>query len=163
MREAKVSRGLVNHYFPSMTDLLVEAYKAMIAGLSEKAMDDMVRRSGSAGLELKAMVDVACGPLVFERVHNQAWIEVWALKTTMPELRAVHRRVYLHYRLELTSVIQRIARERKLRIDADRLAAATIAFVDGLWLNWSIDPRFVSAKEARRACYAMLEARLGPL
>ncbi len=161
MNEAKVSRGLVAHYFPSMSDLLVEAYAAMIDGLNDQALGDMRRKSGSAGLELRAMVDVAFGPLIFEHPNNQAWLEVWPIMTTEVKLRQVHTRSYRKYRRELAIVLKRLARERGRKINATRLATATIALVDGLWLNWSIDPQFVNAREARRACFDMLEAHLG--
>lgn len=163
MNEAKVSRGLVNHYFPSMSDLLVEAYAAMIDGLSDKALGDMRRQSGSAGLKLRAMVDVAFGPLIFEHPNNQAWLEVWPIMTTEVKLREVHTRSYRKYRRELVTVLKRLASERGRNINATRLATATIALVDGLWLNWSIDPQLFKAKEARRACFDMLEAHLGPI
>ncbi len=39
MTEAGVSRGLVNHYFPSMSELLVEAYKAMLDGSLQLGID----------------------------------------------------------------------------------------------------------------------------
>lgn len=163
MAEAKVSRGLVNHYFPTMTNLLVEAFKAMIGGLEARTLADMRRKSGSAGLQLRVMVDVSFGPLNFEHKQNQTWLELWSLMPTEPELKKVNTELYRQYRRQLTEVIGRLAAERKLDINAKRLATATIALVDGFWLNWSINSRFVSAAEGRRACIDMLEAQLGPI
>lgn len=163
MSEANVSRGLVNHYFSSTGDLLVEAYKLMLDGLSSSAMSDMRRRSGDAGMELRAMIDVACSPLIFEKPHNQAWLEIWALMAKEPALRKLHREIYRSYHRELIGAIERVANTRRRKADAPGLATAAIALVDGLWLNWSVDPRFVSAEEAKRAVYDLFEARLGPL
>ncbi|MEZ5923433.1 MAG: TetR family transcriptional regulator C-terminal domain-containing protein [Hyphomicrobiaceae bacterium] len=163
MAEARVSRGLIHHYFPSQSLLLVEAYKLMIGGLSSKATDDMRRRSSGEAMDLKAMVEVAFSPLIFEKLQNQAWLELWALMSSEPELSKFHSKVYRNYRRELVAAIECLAKKRRKTIDVHNLATATIALVDGLWLNWSIDSRFVPATEAKRACYNMLEAHLGPL
>ncbi len=163
MAEAGVSRGLVNHYFPSISELLVEAYKAMLDGLSNSAMTDMKRRSPGPAMDLKAMIDVACSPLIFEKPHNQAWLEIWALMAKEPALRKLHGEIYRSYHRELIGAIERVANTRRRKADASGLATAAIALVDGLWLNWSIDSRFVSAEEAKRAVYDLFEARLGPL
>lgn len=163
MVEASVSRGLVNHYFPSMSELLVEAYKAMLDGLSKSAMTDMKRRSPGSAMDLKAMIDVACGPLIFEKPRNQAWLEIWALMPSEPALRKLHSEIYRGYHRELIGAIERVAVARRRKVDTSRLATAAIALVDGLWLNWSVDSRFVSAEEAKRTVHDLFEARLGPL
>jgi hypothetical protein len=82
---------------------------------------------------------------------------------TVPELKKVNTELYRQYRRELTEVIGRLAAERQLDINAKRLATTTIALVDGFWLNWSLNSRFVSVQEAKRACIDMLEAQLGPI
>ena len=163
MTEASVSRGLVNHYFPSMSELLVEAYKAMLDGLSSEAIGNMKRQSPGPAMDLRAMIDVACSPLIFEKPRNQAWLEIWALIPGEPDLRKLHTKIYRDYQRELVGAIDRLAFERRRKVDAARLAVSAIALVDGLWLNWSCDPRFVSAEEAKRAVYDLFEARLGPL
>lgn len=163
MSQAKVSRGLVNHYFPTLSQLLVEAYKLMLDEMSSAAMADMRRRSTGSGMEVTAMIEVACSPIIFEKQHNQAWLEVWALMPSEPKLRKLHSGIYRAYHRELVGAIERVAAARRRTVDAPRLATAAIALVDGLWLNWSIDSRFVSAEEAKRAVYDLFEARLGPL
>lgn len=163
MREAKVSRGLVNHYFPSMTDLLVAAYKAMLDGLSGTAKSDMRRRSEGSAMAVKAMIDVACSPLIFEKPHNQAWLEIWSVMPNMPDLRRLHSEIYRDYHRELVGAIERLAKVRRRKVDAAQLATSAIALVDGLWLNWSVDSRLFPAEEAKRAVYDLFEARLGPL
>lgn len=163
MREAKVSRGLVNHYFPSMSDLLVAAYKAMLDGLSGTAMTDMRRRSEGSSMAIRAMIEVACSPLIFEKPHNQAWLEIWAVMPHVKELRKLHSQIYRDYHRELVGAIERLARARCRQVNAEQLSLSAIALVDGLWLNWSVDSRLFSAEEAKRAVYDLFEARLGPL
>jgi AcrR family transcriptional regulator len=163
MAEASVSRGLVNHYFPSMSSLLVEAYKFMLDKLATAALGNMRRKSGGSDMDLRAMVEVACSPLIFEKAQNQAWLELLALMPSEPALRKLRSANYSAYHRELVGAIERQADEKRRKVDAPRLATATIALVDGLWLNWSIDSRFVSAEEAKRACYDFLESRLGPI
>ncbi len=109
------------------------------------------------------MIDVACSPLIFEKPRNQAWLEIWALMAKETALRKLHTEIYRAYHRELIGAIERVASTRRRKVNAASLATAAIALVDGLWLNWSIDSRFISAEEAKRAVYDLFEARLGPL
>jgi hypothetical protein len=38
-----------------------------------------------------------------------------------------------------------------------------VSLVDGLGLEWCIEPKLLSAKDAREACFKLLEPILGPL
>jgi AcrR family transcriptional regulator len=163
MAETGISRGLVNHYFPSRSALLVEAYKVMMGHVATSARARVHKRSDPDGVEVRAYVDFMCGPLVFEQPGHQAWLELWSMIATEPALRMLHAKLYRQYRRQLAGAIDRLAKGRKVEMDSVRLATATMCLIDGLWINWSIDPTFVSAEDSRRACYEVLEARLGRL
>ena len=163
MAETGISRGLVNHYFPSRSTLLVEAYKVMMGHVATTARARVQSQSGQDGVEVRAYVDFMCGPLVFEQPGHQAWLELWSMIATEPALRKLHTKLYRQYRRQLAGAIDRLAKARNVKMESARLATVTMCLIDGLWINWSIDPTFVSAEDLRRACYDVLEARLGRL
>jgi hypothetical protein len=43
------------------------------------------------------------------------------------------------------------------------LARNIIALIDGLWLEWCLDPQALNPADARAACLSLVEAQLGVL
>jgi TetR/AcrR family transcriptional regulator, transcriptional repressor of bet genes len=166
-KEAKVSRGLINHYFPSKDDLLVEIYKTSLyrevnAYIAEAAKHGQ-ENNGAPELLLKAIVEANFAPAYFSRSNLLVWLALWGEIATNAKLKSAHRRLYDGYRKKLAEAIERVAASRARDIDALNLARSFIALIDGLWLEWCLDSRAVSAAAAREASYALLEAQLGPL
>ena len=56
-----------------------------------------------------------------------------------------------------------VANARGLTIDASFVAMMLVSLVDGLGVEWFIEPKLLSAKAAREACFKLLEPILGPL
>lgn len=55
-----------------------------------------------------------------------------------------------------------LACERRLSIDIGQAAMMLTSLIDGR-LEWSIDPRQISARSAKAACYRLLESFFGSL
>jgi TetR/AcrR family transcriptional regulator, transcriptional repressor of bet genes len=160
--KANVSRGLLNHYFPSKDDLLIEIYRASLyantIGLIDSA-DNVL----SPDAKLCGMVEANFSPHFFSRSDLLLWLSLWGEIAVNPRLKAVHRRHYAAYRSVLTQAIKSLAASRRRQVDASSLASSILALVDGLWIEWCLDPKILSRDDARNACYSMLEAQLGPL
>ena len=75
----------------------------------------------------------------------------------------MHRKQYGRYRTGIERALQEVATARGLKIDKGLVAMMLISLVDGLGLEWCIEPKLLSAKTAREACFKMLEPILGPL
>jgi TetR/AcrR family transcriptional repressor of bet genes len=158
-RKAGVSRGLLNHYFPSKNDLLIEIYRnSLYANIVQPA-------SSAAGVspeaELCAMVEANFAPRFFSRSDLLLWLSLWTEIAVNPELKAIHRKLYDAYRAALAQAIERVAESRRHEVDSSLLALSFLSLVDGLWIEWCLNPKILSRKDARNACYAMLEAHLG--
>lgn len=159
-REAEVSRGLINHYFPSKDDLLAAAYETMTAYLAEET------RGGPADAplnQLVALIEASFDPAAFNRANLKAWLTLWGELSTNARLQALHRKRYRAYRSDLVRAISAIAEARRREVDAASLALRLIALIDGLWLEWCIDPEVLTAGDAKTACYDLVEADLGPI
>jgi hypothetical protein len=48
-------------------------------------------------------------------------------------------------------------------ISNTKWAMMLVSMVDGLGLEWCTEPKLLSAREAREACFKLLEPILGPL
>jgi TetR/AcrR family transcriptional repressor of bet genes len=163
--EAGVSRGLINHYFTGKDGLLVEVYRgALYETVSRRIAEAMRAGEGASAVErLGAIVEVTFAPEFFARDKLNVWLALWGEIASNSVLAAAHRELYGAYRGRIAEEIVRIAAERGAEVDADRLAMAFLALVDGLWLEWCLDEAAVDPAGARAAALGLLEARLGPL
>lgn len=152
-REAGVSRGLITHHFKSKDGLLVAVYATMY----DRTLDNL---SADAGIE--RLIEAEFSAQTFNRENITIWLALWGEIATNPVLGAEHRRNYTAYRKGIARALQNTARARGRILDADNLAIALIALIDGLWLEQCIAPDMMSATEAKTACYRMLEPNLGP-
>ena len=160
--EARVSRGLINHHFKGIEDLLQAVYEAMTRSMGLAARATLFV-DGGAREQLDTVLDAMFTPPMFSKTSLRAWLALWGEVATNSRLRAAHRRSYDTYRQALTDAISAIARERSKRLDAKALATTCIALMDGLWIEWCLDSSVVTRDGAKRAVYEVIEARLGKL
>ncbi len=162
-KEAGVARGLINHYFKSKDDLLVEVYKAMteyLAKATYEVLDDPV---GTPEQHLASLVDACCDAEAFDQRTLRAWLSLWGELPSNSELKALQQDRYLSFRNSLAKAITQVAGRRGVQVDGGQMALKLIALFDGLWLQWCIDPGSLTPKQARDVCIALLESDLGPI
>lgn len=162
-REAGVSRGLISHHFDGKDGLLLAVYETLTAHLSEASLAGLRRLGATPAERLAELIEASFRPEIFNRRHLRAWLALWSEAATDPRLQAAHRARYADYRSSLANALRALARERGRAVDAKRLATMLIGLIDGLWLEWCLNPDAVSRKEARAACSELIESRLGPL
>jgi AcrR family transcriptional regulator len=160
--EAGVSRGLINHHFDGIEDLLAAVYAEMTSAMLA-AGERALSAEGTAEQRLVSVLAALFEPPLFSRNTLRAWLALWGETAVNPRLRAAHRKSYDSYRKAMANVIGEIAAARHLTVDSSQLAIACIALVDGLWIEWCLDPSVISREAAQAAIYDVLEAKLGPL
>lgn len=162
-KEASISLGLINHYFESKEDLLVAAYHAMADSVVRVTRDLTVGLPEAPERPLRGIVEASFSPQLFNDSNLAAWLALWSQVRNLPALRAVHNKLYDNYRRGIARQIQRVAAARAIDVDAPALALSLAALIDGLWLEWCLDPKVFSPAGAKATCYGLLEDRLGAL
>ena len=159
--EAKVSRGLAIHHFGSKDGLLAAIYETMMAKLLA-AVETPIRRTGERPeARILAIVEASFGLESLARGTLRIWLALWGEIATNPELLKAHRKQYARYRAGVESALAALADGRKLDVDIPFAATMFISLVDGLWLEWCIDRKQLSASDARKACLRLLEPIFG--
>jgi AcrR family transcriptional regulator len=161
-KEARVSRGLINHHFDGIEDLLRAVYESMTEAMGTAAREAL-SVDGGPRERLDTVLEAMWTPPMFSKTSLRAWLALWGEVATNGRLRAAHRRSYDAYRQAMADAIAGIASERSRSVDASALAMSCIALIDGLWIEWCLDSTVVTRDKAKAAVYDFLEARLGRL
>lgn len=159
--EAKVSRGLITHHFKSIDGLLAAVYETMYGKVLAVTEEPGVAATPEA--RLVEIIDSMFSREVFNRESLNIWLALWGEIANNPALLKVHRKQYGLYRASIERALQDVADARGLTIDAAFVAMMFVSLVDGLGLEWCIEPKLLSAKAAREASFKLLEPILGPL
>jgi len=158
--EAGISHGLINHYFASKEDLLIAVYEKVTDGLADFTRAILAGRHDPED-KLRAIVDASFSEEIFDESNLAVWLALWGQVRNNPALRAAHKELYDGYRHAIEHQVRSVAQRRRLTLDAARLALSLTALIDGLWLEWCLDPTVFQPDEAKTACYDLLHARLG--
>lgn len=161
--EAGISHGLINHYFTSKEALLVAAYAKVTDRLASFTRSILARGHHGPEDKLRAIVDASFSPTIFHESNLAIWLALWGQVRTHSGLRAAHKELYDGYRDAIARQVEGVAKARGVKVDAKHLALSLTALIDGLWLEWCLDPTVFAPDEAKTACYELIESRLGPL
>ncbi|KUF10760.1 transcriptional regulator BetI [Pseudoponticoccus marisrubri] len=146
--EADVSVGLVNHHFGSKEALVAAAYRHIADTLLHEIEARVADTGGSARDRLSAFIRASFSPVVLDRSLFRAWLAFWTLQAQAPEISAVHKERYGAYRKVLEELIAEFQQETGVATLSPRMAAIGLSgLLDGLWLEWCLEPETFSPEE----------------
>ena len=160
-REAKVSIGLIGHYFGGIDELLQAVFDSVMFELPRLAAQEPQTAEAAAD-NLREVVARNFSPDYYSRGNLLIWLPIYEEMMLSDSLR---RKLVAQDQRYVDEVAVHIARVAKLRgrdVDAQALAGNFLAFLDGLWLRWCFSGRAGTEREQDTA-YRYLEAALGPL
>ena len=149
-KQARVSRGLINHHFRGKQDLLLTIYTDMT--------EHLVRQPAGRKPDeiLKSIIDSNFDESNFNKSSLRAWLSIWGQVPTNPELNVLHRQRYQVYKRRIEKALAGIIGVRDAAPDIDSIARQLIALIDGLWLEYCLHSEGFSLSTARTDCYRML-------
>jgi AcrR family transcriptional regulator len=158
---AKVSKGSVYDYFKSKEDL----FYGVFAWLQQQLMQSLLAEMGtsaSAQERIVRSVDAAVAGLVQHISLYPVSLEVWAAAArTQTRDRFAHamQQTYTDYRREIVELVRsaQSAGELKANVDAESLAMVLVGAVDGLMLQYWLDPSIDPHRVVRNFFTALFE------
>jgi len=159
--EAGVSLGLINHHFPNKEMLVAEAYRHFHRQLIDVHVQAVARAGpkASARARLNAFFKSTFSPPNLDRDVLTAWIVFWGMHRHSPQIQRVHDETYRAYVELVRSMLAGLANESgKLRMSLRTAAIGLTALLDGLWLEWCLDPENFSPREAIKICEAWIDS-----
>ncbi|MFM9842779.1 MAG: TetR family transcriptional regulator C-terminal domain-containing protein [Dongiaceae bacterium] len=155
-KAAKVSPAELRDYFHDRKDLLAETLRTL-ALKYEGCWRDKVHRAAAPIEKLKAMIEADFDPMVFNRAGGTVWYGFWREAQWRPECRQICLRLSNAYFEQARAIVQEIADQGRHRnMDVPGLTRAFNAMIDGLWMDYLINPESCTQETANRTCHAFL-------
>lgn len=158
--EAGVSLGLINHHFPNKEMLVAEAYRRFHRQLIDVHVQAVMQAGpeASARAQLRAFFKSTFSPPNLDRDVLTAWIVFWGMHRHSKAIQRVHEETYRAYVDLLRGMLARLGKEAAgLRMTLRSAAIGLTALLDGLWLEWCLDPDNFTPQEAIKICEAWIE------
>jgi len=169
--EAGVSVGLINHHFPNKDELVAAAYRHFNAELVGGMQAAVARAPDSPEARMRAFLEVSFSPPNLDADTLAVWVVFWGMYRHSRLIQRVQRETYQEYvrlvRGLLAGLVPaaRAARSARARRGAPgstadlRLAAVGLtALLDGLWLEWCLEPGSFRPAEAIALCETWIES-----
>lgn len=153
--EAGVSVGLINHHYKNKDDLIADTYEK-VARDHMAAIWDRVEAvpAERPRARLSAYFAASFSPDILDPDLLMIWIYFWRRTGQSEAVRRTHDETHRETLARLARLIAAARKSDDGRADLDtRLAAIGLAaLMDGLWLEWSLDPNNFTPADAVRLC-----------
>jgi len=160
--EAGVSVGLINHHYRSKDDLVAETYLWLTQRITGKLRQAIDTAANDGRARLTAFIRASFADDIFDAGLLDAYLAFWGVvKSAEPMVRA-HEASYGDYRATLSQALMQLAVEQGwVRFDGDLAAIALAAMLDGLWLEYSLNPGTFSREQGVLVCEAWVDGLVG--
>ena len=170
--QAGVSVGLINHHFPNKDELVAAAYRHINSELVAGMQAAVARAGNSPAARLRAFLEAWFSAPSLDADALAVWVVFWGLYRHSRLIQRVHRETYQSYVTLLRGMLAELlpqtraarnARGRRARsggaaaVDLRLAAIGLTALLDGLWLEWCLEPGTFQPAEAVELCEAWVE------
>jgi TetR/AcrR family transcriptional regulator, transcriptional repressor of bet genes len=156
--QAEVSIGLINHHFPTKDALVAEAYRYFNSELVGYLRSAVAEHAGSPREQLRAFFNASFSPPNLDSDVLAVWVVFWGMYRHSKEIQRVQSETYHGYVDLLRGMLADLQREiGELRFNLRLAAIGLTALIDGLWLEWCLDPESFEPHEAVDLCEAWVE------
>lgn len=153
-RRAGMSAALAHHYFGSKEDMFLAAMRHVLTVYAAEIRGALAAADGPHA-RLTAILRASFGPANFRREVVAAWLTFWVMAQTVPQARRLLTIYENRLRSNLVACLRPLAGAH-----APRLAAATGAMIDGVYLRQALSQAQPDGRASVALIQAMLDAEL---
>ena len=167
--QAGVSVGLINHHFPNKDELVAAAYRHFHAELLGGMQAAVARAPDTPHARMRAFLEASFSPPNLDADVLTVWVVFWGMYRHSRLIQRVQKETYQAYLELLHGMLEALVREaRAKRPGRSRVGASTApldlrleavgltALLDGLWLEWCLEPGAFRTSEALGLCEAWI-------
>jgi len=153
---AGLSRGIVNFHFESKDKLLVATLQHMAEEYAGHWRNAIGRAGEKAADQLMALVRCDFDRAICTKRKLAAWCAFWGEAKSRPTYQALCGSRDAAYRAVMTDLCQQLIDEEGYALDADEMALAIEALLEGLWLRLMLGTEGVTRDSARHTAETIL-------
>ena len=156
--EAGVSVGLINHHYAGKDELVAEAYLAVTGRVMSLLREAIDAAAPSPRARLSAFFRASFSPEVLDPRLLDAWLAFWGAVKTAEAINLAHDQSYGEYRTILGQALDKLAEgEGWTDFDAPLAAIGLSALLDGLWLEYGLNPTTFTPEQGVQICEAWVD------
>ncbi len=150
--EAGVSVGLLNHHFGSIDALIADTYQKIASELTT-ALRQEIQQAATPAQKMDAFLVGSFSPRVMDPQLLGVWVVFWSLIRHSEHVSQSHEKSYRVYLDLLRQLLDDMAASEGFVIHDTRLAAIGLsAMLDGLWIEWCLNPETFSPANGLHIC-----------
>ncbi|MBU0521494.1 MAG: TetR family transcriptional regulator C-terminal domain-containing protein [Gammaproteobacteria bacterium] len=150
--EAGVSVGLLNHHFGSIDALIADTYQKIASELTT-ALRLEIQQAATPAQKMDAFLVGSFSPRVMDPQLLGVWVVFWSLIRHSEHVSQSHEKSYRAYLDLLRQLLDDMAASEGFVIHDTRLAAIGLsAMLDGLWIEWCLNPETFSPANGLHIC-----------
>jgi AcrR family transcriptional regulator len=154
---AGVSIGLINHHFPNKDELIAETYRHFHRSLLDSNRAAVAAAGESPRARMRAFFEAAFSPPNLDPHVLTGWLVFWSLYRHSREIQRVHQETYAAYLEFIHGLLADLHDATEQRVPLRLAAIGLTALLDGLWLEYCLDPDNFSPQEAVMLCEHWLD------
>lgn len=161
---AGVTPGLLTHYFSGKEELIAESYKHLAQNFLDIFETRTFDKKDQPLEALRTFITATFDSDNLEPKLLKVWLSFWSLTLSEPELQHIHRETYRHYVDALEAMLASAYAQASVSVKDTRIRAQAIginALLDGMWLEWCLDPDTFSPNEGLEIVFDFVEATTG--
>lgn len=156
-KAAGLSVGIVNFYFRSKDQLLIETFRHLVDEYVQQTNANIRSAGPSAAAQIEAAIESDFHRTIANRKKVTVWYAFWGETRWRPEFLKICQQISETFHAETRETFARLIAEGGYRdLDPDIVARGYDAMIDGLWLDMLINPKAVDRDGAKRVVRAYL-------
>ncbi len=158
--QAGVSLGLINHHFPNKDDLVAAAYRHFNSQLVDGLKAAVHKAPSFPRARMRAFLKASFSRPNLDPETLAVWVVFWGMYRHSPMIQGVHRESYQGYVQLLRDMLTELvagADAGAPPVDLRLAAIGLTALLDGLWLEWCLQPGTFRPAEAIALCEAWVD------
>jgi AcrR family transcriptional regulator len=158
--QAGVSLGLINHHFPNKDELIAAAYRHFNTELVDGLKAAVQKAPAVPRARMRAFFKASFSRPNLDPEALAVWVVFWGMYRHSPLIQGVHRESYQGYVQLLRDMLTELAHDAPRQtppVDLRLAAIGLTALLDGLWLEWCLEPASFRPAEAIGLCEAWVD------
>jgi AcrR family transcriptional regulator len=150
-KKAGLHYGVIHYYFKSKDDIVSAMAEAIILKYN-RLLSERIQSTPSVSEKLEAALEFLVDEFIFNKRLNRVFYNLVQMAFEKETVRHALRKELREYRSALRDVLAEGARNGEFKIkDPARSASLMVALIEGMALQWVIEPKALNRHDVRKS------------